>query len=120
VLISRSSGLVLVVPRRILNVLALLEVALLLAFSGDAAAQYLTGCSLGAFALVVGLLGGTVYVQMFMAVDREVAEEAREVALATCTCGDTAGILAGELTGWALQIILFDHLGLSAHGGRDV
>ena len=62
----------------------------------DAASQMFTGYLLAVPALLVGLLGGTLYVQMFMAIDREGAEDIREAALATCTWGDTAGILAGK------------------------
>ena len=113
VLISRASGLVVVVPRGPLNALVLLQVALLVAFAGDAAMQLFTGWGLGAPALVVGLIGGTLYVQMFLAIDQEVAAEHREAALATCTCGDTAGVLTGEFTGWLMQRCLFDRLELS-------
>mmetsp|Transcript_9386 Transcript_9386/g.19211 ORF Transcript_9386/g.19211 Transcript_9386/m.19211 type:complete len:264 (-) Transcript_9386:316-1107(-) len=117
VFISRSSGLFIVVPRKILNVLVVVQVALLAWFGANAAMQMQTGYVLGAPSFLVGLIGGTLYVQMFMAIDREVAEDTRETALATCTCGDTAGILAGEFTGWAMQLCLFDYLGLSAHHG---
>lgn len=56
------------------------------------------------------------YVQTFLAVDREMPAEKREAALATCTCGDTAGVLLGELTGLIMQWCLFARLGLPASG----
>jgi hypothetical protein len=103
---------VVVIPRALLIALVFVQVALLAGFGLDAATQSITGLALGAPALSLGLIGGSLYVQTFMAIDREVAEEMREAALATCTCGDTAGVLAGEFTGWLMQICLFEHLGI--------
>lgn len=63
-------------------------------------------------ALTVGLIGGTLYVQMFLRIDRELPPDKREAALATCTCADTGGVLAGEFAGLLSQLCLFEHLGL--------
>lgn len=40
----------------------------------------------------------------------------REAALATCTCGDTAGVLLGEATGLIMQWCLYAGLRLPASG----
>ena len=116
VLVSRASGMLFTLPRPVIHALVVLQVALLVAFVGDAATQTITGWPLHAGALAVGLIGGTLYVQMFLLVDREVPPAKREAALATCTCADTAGVLVGEFTGLLAQLCLFDHLNLPARG----
>ena len=116
VLVSRASGMLFTLPRPVLHALVVLQVALLVGFVGDAATQTITGWPLHAGALAVGLIGGTLYVQMFLLVDREVPPAKREAALATCTCADTAGVLVGEFTGLLAQLCLFDHLNLPARG----
>lgn len=116
VLISRASGLFITVSRPTLLALVALQVALLILFAADAAAQLWVGYTLGAPALLVGLVGGLLYVQTFLAVDRELPAHKREAALATCTCGDTAGVLAGELTGLLMQWCLYERLQLPADG----
>ncbi len=116
VLLSRASGLCFTIPRPVLLSLVALQIALLAAFVSDAATQIWVGYTLGAPALLVGLIGGALYVQTFLAVDRELPAEKREAALATCTCGDTAGVLAGEFTGLLMQWCLFERLSLPASG----
>ena len=116
VLLSRASGLCFTIPRPVLLSLVALQIALLAAFVSDAATQVWVGYTLGAPALLVGLIGGALYVQTFLAVDRELPAEKREAALATCTCGDTAGVLAGEFTGLLMQWCLFERLSLPASG----
>jgi len=116
VLLSRASGLCCTIPRPVLLALVGVQVALLTGFVGNASTQLWTGYSLGAPALVVGLIGGALYVQTFLAVDRELPAEMREAALATCTCGDTAGVLLGEFAGLLIQWCLFERLALPASG----
>jgi len=116
VLISRASGMLFTLPRPVLHALVVLQVALLVGFVGDAATQTITGWPLHAGALTVGLIGGTLYVQMFLLIDREMPPAKREAALATCTCADTAGVLAGEFTGLFTQFCLFDYLNLLTRG----
>ena len=89
---------------------------MLAAFYYDASVQLWVGYSLGLPAMLVGLIGGALYVQTFLAVDRELPAEKREAALATCTCGDTAGVLVGEFTGLIMQWCLYGTLGLVANG----
>lgn len=103
-----------VIPRSVLNSLAVVQLGLLIAFVADAATQHFTGWVIAPAALTVGLIGGALYVQTFLAIDREVPADQREAALATCTCGDTAGVLAGEFAGLMMQACLFDRLGLTA------
>ena len=114
VLLSRASGLVMIIPRPLLNGLVVVQVGLLFAFGADAATQAVTGYMLSLPALGVGLIGGALYVQTFLAIDREVPPDQREAALATCTCGDTAGVLAGEFAGLVMQACLFERLRLPA------
>ena len=93
-----------------------MQVALLVLFCADAATQLWVGFSLGMPALLVGLIGGALYVQTFLAVDRELPAHRREACLATCTCGDTAGVLVGEMAGLVLQWCLYERLSLPASG----
>ena len=114
VLLSRASGLMMTIPRPVLNAMVVVQVGMLLAFSADAATQLVTGWLLTLPSLVVGLIGGALYVHTFLAIDREVPADQREAALATCTCGDTAGVLVGEFAGLLMQACLFQRLRLPA------
>lgn len=86
-------------------------------FVADAASQYWVGRTLIAPAFVVGLCGGTVYVQTQVAIDTDVPREHRELALATACAGNPAGVLLADVTGLFIQWCLFSYLGISASVG---
>ena len=76
-----------------------LQVANLVFFVADGALQFWTGVSLTIPALLVGCCAGTLYVQTFTAIDRELEPCKRELALSTASAGTPAGILLADLTG---------------------
>lgn len=78
---------------------------------------HLTGGSLLAPALVVGLFGGTVYIQTCLAIDRELPRRERELALATISVGSPIGILLADISGLVIQWCLFAYLGIPSAGG---
>ena len=68
-LVSRSAGKLCRLRLAVLWALAWLQVLLLVGFVADGATQRWVGASLLAPAGVVGLLGGTLYVQTALAID---------------------------------------------------
>ena len=66
---------------------------------------------------VVGLLGGTLYVQTALAIDSDLPYEQRELALSFFSFGAPIGILLADVTGLFIQWCLFAALGL--HGAHD-
>ena len=118
VFISRSAGKLCSLSTLALWGAALAQVGLLALFVAIGATQAWVGPSLLAPALVVGLLGGTLYVQTCLAIDRTLPARERELALATVSVGTPIGILAADATGLLLQWCLFRvrHLPI-AHGG---
>ena len=107
VLISRSAGRLFTLSMCMLWVAAWAQVGMLVLFVADGAAQLWRGPSLVLPALVVGLLGGTNYIQTMLAIDRCLPQRMREVALATISVGSPVGILLADATGLLLQWCLF-------------
>ena len=68
-------------------------------FVADGALHFWTGASLSLPALLVGCCAGTLYVQTFTAIDRELEPCKREIALSTASAGTPTGILLADLTG---------------------
>ena len=54
-----------------------------------------------------------------VAIDRELPEYQRELALSTASVGSPVGILMADVTGLFLQWCLFAHLGLQLDGGGE-
>ena len=118
VLISRSSGELFTIGHAARWALAVLQLVLLVLFVADALAQAVVGDALVAPALGVGLIGGTLYVQTFMAIDRELPPDKRELALATSSVADTTGILLADVTGLYVQWCVFDALAIQPRSGE--
>ena len=117
VLISRSAGRLCTLSVLQLWVAAWLQVGMLVLFIADGAFQLWVGPSLVAPALVVGLLGGTVYVQSMLAIDRKLPRRMRELALATVSVGSPVGILLADASGLLVQWCLFRYHGLPIGDG---
>ena len=115
VLVSRSCGKLCRLRLAVLWALAWLQVLLLVGFVADGATQRWVGPSLFAPAGVVGLLGGTLYVQTALAIDTDLPPAQREIALATASVGSPIGILLADVSGLFIQWCLFAFLGI--HGG---
>ena len=87
-------------------------------FVADGALHFWTGASLSLPALLVGCCAGTLYVQTFTAIDRELEPCKREIALSTASAGTPAGILLADLTGLVVQWCLFKANGIPLADGN--
>ena len=119
VLTSRSSGKLCTLSLSTLWLLAVLQCVLLALFIADGAAQQWTGASLSAPAFLVGLLGGTSYVQTCLAIDRakDLNRRSRELALAAISVGAPIGIVLADFTGLVIQSCLMQAHHLHIDGG---
>ena len=93
------------------------QVGNLVFFVADGALQFWTGVTLTLPALLVGCCAGTLYVQTFTAIDRELEPCKRELALSTASAGTPAGILLADLTGLVVQWCLFKANGIPLANG---
>ena len=76
-------------------------------------AQVWVGRRLSAGSFVVGLIGGTLYTQIILAINFDLPERNRELALSTILVGATLGDLLSSSAGLFIQSCLFSHLGIS-------
>ena len=91
---------------------------MLILFVADGFTLLWVGPTLAIPALFVGLLGGTNYIQILMAIDRRLPKRLRELALATVSVGAPVGILAADASGLLLQQCLFRFHDLPAVSGH--
>lgn len=96
---------------------AVLQLGFLVFYTADSVAQFWTGWSLLVPAFATGLLGGASYISTWSAINKEVAEERRELALAATTVAMNFGILAADVTGLFVQWCLFHHNGIGDQAG---
>ena len=118
VLISRSAGKLFTLSLRLLWLGAWAQVVMLILFAADGFTLLWVGPTLAIPALFVGLLGGTNYIQILMAIDRRLPKRLRELALATVSVGAPVGILAADASGLLLQQCLFRFHDLPAVSGH--
>lgn len=114
VFLSRSSGTLCRPPLSLLYLAALLQLVNLAFFTyvGYSHLLYAHTPLLLAAALCTGLLGGAVYVHVFLLIGRDVAEEKRESSVALASAAESFGILLADVTGLVLQGCLFRWNGL--------
>ena len=115
---SRSSALwVSAKSLSTLWVMPLVQCGLLALFTVEAATGHplaLEGAGLLAPAALAGLLGGAVYVNAFVMINRDVAPERREFALGAVAVADSMGILIADVMSLWWQWCLFKA------GGKDL
>ena len=117
VLVSRSAGRLFTLSLPLLWAAAWAQVAMLVLFVADGALQLWVGPSLVLAAIIVGLFGGTNYIQSMLAIDRQLPPRMRELALATITIGAPVGILLADATGLLVQWCLFRYHAIHLDGG---
>ena len=105
-LISRSSGAVCGIGVAGLWSAALLQCAPLLFFMAVGAWQVAYGRGLMLLCVLVGLLGGAVYVNAFTLVSRHVQQGMVEMSLSAASVADTSGIMLSAL-GVQIQRVLY-------------
>ena len=110
VVISRSSGLWLSLNVVQLWILPLIQITLLVFFVYEGLYQIVGSEALLMFlASVVGLIGGTVYVQAYLTISRNVQADLREFSLAAVSVADTLGIFAANLAGLVIQGCIYGY-----------
>eukprot|EP00928_Gymnodinium_smaydae_P075931 TRINITY_DN58951_c0_g1_i1.p1 TRINITY_DN58951_c0_g1~~TRINITY_DN58951_c0_g1_i1.p1 ORF type:complete len:175 (-),score=10.06 TRINITY_DN58951_c0_g1_i1:41-565(-) len=112
VFVSRSVGGLIVLNRLVLWLGPLGQSLLLISFYACAATS-IGGWWLLLPALCVGFLGGFVYVQAFVLINKEIKSDNVELALATASLGDTLGIIVADAASLVVQGCLFGRLGIT-------
>uniref|UniRef100_A0A7S2Q9G3 Protein BTN n=1 Tax=Zooxanthella nutricula TaxID=1333877 RepID=A0A7S2Q9G3_9DINO len=111
VFISRSLGGLMIFSVPALWAGPIMQIVML-AFFGAAAAVPFGGWWLIAPALLVGLLGGFVYVQAFVLISHRVDSKYVELALTSASVADTFGIILANVASIMVQGCLFGRLGI--------
>uniref|UniRef100_A0A7S2VKK6 Protein BTN n=1 Tax=Zooxanthella nutricula TaxID=1333877 RepID=A0A7S2VKK6_9DINO len=111
VFISRSLGGLMIFSVPALWAGPIMQIVML-AFFGAAAAVPFGGWWLIVPALVVGLLGGFVYVQAFVLISHRVDPTYVELALTSASVADTFGIILANVASIMVQGCLFGRLGI--------
>ncbi len=112
VFISRSSGTLFTAPMWVLWLMPLLQCVNLVVFYLVASHHFwynnilLIGC------FYVGLLGGGVYVNGYMRVNRDLHVSIREFALSTVSIADSLGIVFADFSGLFIQSCLYKSNGI--------
>lgn len=111
VFISRSTFVLICRSRAILWTGSGLQVAMLIFFWWAAATEF-GDWWLIAPALLVGLMGGGVYVGAFCLISQEQDPHYVELALTSASLGDSFGIIIADVLGIIVQGCMFGHLGV--------
>lgn len=94
-------------------ILPVFQVALLVFFIYEGLYEFVHSEALVLFlAAVVGLLGGTVYAQAYLAISRNVQPDLREFSLAAVSVADTCGIFLANLFGLVIQGCIYGAKGI--------
>lgn len=109
VFLSRSSGAVCQVSLRLLMLMPVLQIALLLFFCFVSVYHFWYDWSLLLPCFIAGLLGGTVYVNAFTLLARDVHPDLKEFSLGAASVGDSVGILFADIAGIFLQGCLYSY-----------
>ena len=112
VFVSRSSGTLFTPSVRVLWALPLAQLALLVAFAADALARVWYDFSLLGPCVVVGLLGGAVYVHGFKLVALATPPARRELAMTGACIAADLGLMAGSAAAVVLQACIYQAHGL--------
>jgi len=114
VFISRSSGTIFEAPMWVLWLMPMLQCINLVFFYFVAVYQFWYNNALFIVCFYVGLLGGGVYVNGYMSVNRDLPVSIREFALSTVSVADTLGIVFADFSGLFIQSCLYQVNGI--HG----
>lgn len=113
VFVSRSSGALFTAPMFLLWIMPFLQVINLAFFYYVAMNQVFNNFYvLILLCFYVGLLGGGVYVNAYMRMNKDLPLSKREFALSTASVADSLGILIADLSGLFIQSCLYTHHGI--------
>lgn len=113
-MVSRSSGLCFRLSIAQLWMLPILQAGFLTFFVTDGLLQFVDSEMLFyLLAVIVGLIGGTVYIQAYLIVSETVKPDLREFSLAAISVADTLGILCANVFGLTIQECLYKYNNIS-------
>lgn len=112
VFLSRSAGMLWNASLIVVWIMPVAQLGILLLFILNAMMQYWWNWGLLLPCFVTGLLGGSVYVQGFSAIERDVLPSHREFALAAASVADSFGVALADVVGVIIQGCLFRWNGL--------
>ena len=112
VFLSRSSGAYFVAPMWVLWLMPFLQLLNLAFFYAVAVYQFWYNYALLLLCFYVGLLGGGVYVNAYMRMNRDLPPSVREFALSTASAADSFGILCANVSGLFIQSCLYRYHGI--------
>jgi len=107
VFISRSSGTIYAAPMSVLWLMPFLQVINLIFFYFVAVYQFWYNSALLLLCFYVGLLGGGVYINGYMRINKDLPVSIREFALSSASVADSSGILLADLSGLLIQSCLY-------------
>jgi len=113
VFISRSSGAFWIAPMWVLWLMPLLQCVNLVFFYFVAVYHFWYNDLLLVVCFYVGLLGGSVYVNGYMRINKDLPLAKREFALSTVSVADSLGIVFADLSGLFIQSCLYESNGIS-------
>jgi len=113
VFISRSSGSLVTASMLVLQIMPVLQTALLVLFTCIATFEFMYGWGLLGLCFVSGLLGGGVYVNAFTRISVDIEKGPRqELALAVVSVADSFGIMFSDVVGLYLQACIYERHGI--------
>ena len=113
VLVSRSGGILYRATLKMLWIMPALQAGFLVFFTLDAFYKFYYDWSLIALCFVVGLLGGSVYVQGFSLLSERVEPHLKEFSLTSASLANNMGNLLGNVTGLLIQRAVYSYLNIS-------
>jgi battenin len=113
VFISRSSGACCIAPMWALWTMPVLQCLNLIFFYNVATSHFWYSNSLLIPCFYVGLLGGSVYVNGYMRINKDLPFAIREFALSTVSVADSLGIVFADISGLFIQSCLYKRNGIS-------
>lgn len=107
VFISRSSGAFFTVPMWLLWLMPILQAANLVFFYLIATFHIFYNKFLFVGCFYAGLLGGSVYVQGYSRISKDLPVSVREFALASASVADSFGVILGDISGLMIQACIY-------------
>ena len=107
VFVSRSSGAFCIAPMWLLWLMPILQCANLIYFYLIATFHFWYTSILFILCFYVGLLGGSVYVNGYMRINKDLPISIREFALSTASIADGLGIVVADISGLFIQSCLY-------------
>ena len=113
VFVSRSTGAFCIAPMWVLWLMPILQCLNLVFFYFVAVYKFWYSNFLMILCFYVGLLGGSVYVNGYLRINRDLPFSKREFALSTVSVADSLGVVFADISGLFIQSCLYEVNGIS-------